>query len=173
MTSKPIVTTTKRPNPNQPSTMAEVPTPLLTLPFPSVCTMVLAATDAVCCHSTETSTKIAEIQINDRAICDTGRDGNGLISRSEPVSSTSSCHPGNVASKIKQKKASIIATMLLFVSSVYFFFLGLVTHIKYGKTTVSLNIEASQITLRGSWSSVTTSASAVALALQINDPPSG
>lgn len=126
MTSKPIVTTTKRPKPNQPRTMAEVPTPLFTLPLPSVCTIVLAATDAVCCHSTETSTNIAAIQINDRAICDTGREGNGLISRSEPVSSSSSCHPGNVASKIKQKKASIIATMLLVVSSVPLF--GVLLH---------------------------------------------
>lgn len=34
MTSNPIVTITIRANPNQPRTIAEVPTPLLTLPFP-------------------------------------------------------------------------------------------------------------------------------------------
>lgn len=56
MNSSPIVTTTNKTNPNQPNTMADVPTPLLTLPLPMSWAMVLAATDAVCCHSTETST---------------------------------------------------------------------------------------------------------------------
>ncbi|GMF76103.1 unnamed protein product [Aspergillus oryzae] len=57
ITNKPIVVTTIRPNPNHPRTIAELPTPLLTLPLPMSWAMVLAATDAVCCHSTETSTK--------------------------------------------------------------------------------------------------------------------
>lgn len=112
MTSSPIVTTTRNPKPNQPSTIAEVPTPLLTLPLPMSCAIVLAATEAVCCHNTDTRTNTEDTKISARAACDTGREGNGFTSRSEPVASVSSCHPGNVASKMKQKKASMIATIL-------------------------------------------------------------
>jgi hypothetical protein len=57
ITNNPIVTIINNANPNQPSIIADVPTPLFTLPFPKSCAIVLAATDAVCCHSTDTSTK--------------------------------------------------------------------------------------------------------------------
>ena len=73
---------------------------------------MLAATEAVCCHSTETSTKTEEMNIRARATWETGRDGNGLTSRSEPRSSVSSCQPGKVARRTKHMKARIMATIL-------------------------------------------------------------
>jgi hypothetical protein len=85
---------------NQPSTMALVPTPLRTLPFPKSCAIMEAATDAVCCQSTA------------RAIWETGREGNGLTSRSLPEASSSSCQPGKVASRRRHMKAKMMAMML-------------------------------------------------------------
>lgn len=111
ITSNPIVTITMRANPNQPRTIADEPTPLLTLPLPMSCAIVLAATDAVCCHRTETSTKTEATKISANATWDTGREGKGLTSFSEPSVSTS-CHPGNVARRMKQKNARITATIL-------------------------------------------------------------
>jgi hypothetical protein len=62
-----MVTITNSTKPNQPSTMAEVPTPLLTTLLPISWAIVLAATDAVCCHNTETSTKTEDTKIKARA----------------------------------------------------------------------------------------------------------
>ncbi len=112
MTSSPIVTTISKAKPNQPSTIAVVPTPLFTLPLPRSWAIVLAATEAVCCHSTDTRTKTEATKIRARAICETAREGKGFTSLSEPLSSTSSCHPGNVARSKKQRKARIRATIL-------------------------------------------------------------
>lgn len=112
ITSNPMVTTTMRPNPNQPRTMAEVPTPLFTLPFPRSWATVLAATDAVCCHKTDTSTNTDATKIRAKAAWETGREGIGITSRSEPLESISSCHPGKVARMIKQKKARMTAMIL-------------------------------------------------------------
>lgn len=76
--------------------------------------MVEAATEAVCCQSTETRTKILAMKIRARATCETGRDGNGLTSTSEPVAaSCSSCQPGKVASRMKVMNARMMATILL------------------------------------------------------------
>ena len=90
--------------------------------------MVAAATDAVCCHNTDTSTKMDAMKISARAIWLTGREGNGLTSTSEPVElSRSSCQPGNVASRTKVTKASIMATILReerFASAYVVFFLA-------------------------------------------------
>jgi hypothetical protein len=48
-----------------------------------------------------------------RATCETGRDGKGLMSMSEPVrASRSSCQPGKVARRRKVTKARMMATML-------------------------------------------------------------
>lgn len=74
--------------------------------------MVLAATEAVCCHSTDTSTNTDAMNMRARAICETGREGKGWICCWEPLSSTSSCQPGKVARMRKQKNARIIATIL-------------------------------------------------------------
>ena len=57
MMSKPIVTTINMANENQPMTMALVPTPLFTAPLPKSWAMTEAATEAVCCHKTETRIK--------------------------------------------------------------------------------------------------------------------
>lgn len=112
MTSKPTVTITSRTKPNQPSTIAEEPTPLFTLPLPMSWAIVLAATDAVCCHNTDTRTNTEETKMRASAAWETGREGKGLTSRSDPVSSTSSCQPGNVARRMKQKNARMTATIL-------------------------------------------------------------
>lgn len=121
MTSNPIVTMINSANPNHPRIMAAVPTPLLTLPLPKSWAIVLAPTDAVCCQRTETSTKTEATKMSARATWETGREGNGLTSRSEPLSSCSSCQPGNVARRRKQTNARTMATI-----------------IKYGKTMLSL-----------------------------------
>ena len=154
-TNNPMVTMISKAKPNQPRIIAAVPTPDFTLPLPKSCAIVLAATEAVCCHSTETSTKTLATNIKARAIWETGRDGKGLISRSEPWSSVSSCQPGKVASRIKQAKARTIATILsnTHVSGLTPFRTSLalgVTHIKYGKTIESLKVLATQIKLSGS-----------------------
>ena len=112
MTNSPIVTIISRAKPNQPRTIADVPIPLLTLPFPKSCAITLAATDAVCCHRTLTSVKTAATKMMARAIWDTGLEGKGLTSRSEPRSSSSSCQPGKVARMRKHMNARIIATIL-------------------------------------------------------------
>lgn len=112
MTNSPIVTMMSNANPNQPSIMAVVPTPDLRLPFPKSCAIVLAPTDAVCCQSTETSTKTDEMKMSASATWETAREGNGLTSRSEPLSSVSWCQPGNVARSKKVIKARMMATML-------------------------------------------------------------
>ena len=113
ITKRPIVTIISNANPNQPNIIAAVPTPLFTLPFPRSCAIVLAATDAVCCHNTDTNTKMEATKMTARATCDTAREGKGLTSRSEPCSSISSCQPGNVARRMKQANARTMATILL------------------------------------------------------------
>jgi hypothetical protein len=106
------VTTISKAKENQPSTMAVVPTPLRTLPLPKSWAIIEAATEAVCCHRTETRTKIEAMKIMARAIWETGREGKGLTSRSLPDMSSSSCQPGKVASKRRQINAKMIAMML-------------------------------------------------------------
>lgn len=161
---------------NQPSTMALVPTPDLTLPLPKSSAMVDAATEAVCCHNTLTSTKMEAMKMMARATCDTGRDGKGFTSRSDPSLSSSSCQPGKVASRRKQMKAKIMA-MILGVAVSFDRSLGLgeadTTHMRYGNTIESLNWLASQMRLRGSWSTETSWASEVALLEHSQLPPSG
>ena len=112
MTSKPIVTIISNVKLNQPITMALVPTPDRTLPLARSCAIILAATDAVCCHSTDTSTKMEAMKMIASAICETGLDGKGFTSRSEPSLSSSSCQPGKVARRSKQMKAKMMAMML-------------------------------------------------------------
>ena len=112
ITKRPIVTMMKSVKPNQPNIIAVDPTPLLTLPFPRSWAIVLAATEAVCCHNTETSTKMEATNMRARATCETGRDGKGRTSASEPRSSTSSCQPGKVARRMKQMNARIMAMIL-------------------------------------------------------------
>jgi hypothetical protein len=70
-----------------------------------------AATEAVCCHKTETRMKILAMNMMARAIWDTGRLGKGFTSRSEP-STSSSCQPGKVASRRRQMNANMMATIL-------------------------------------------------------------
>lgn len=113
MTSRPMVTIMSSTKPNQPRTMEAVPTPDLMLPLPRSCETVAAATEAVCCQSTDTSTKMDEMKIRASATCETGRDGKGLTSTSEPVVASSSwCQPGKVASRMKVMKARMMATIL-------------------------------------------------------------
>jgi len=107
-----MVTTINNAKLNQPSTIAVVPTPLKTLPLPKSWAMIEAATDAVCCQRTETSTNIDAMKMMASAIWETGREGNGLTSRSLPAASSSSCHPGNVARSRRQMKANMMAIML-------------------------------------------------------------
>ena len=90
MTSSPMVTMMSSEKPNQPRIMAAVPTPDLTLPFPKSWAIVEAATDAVCCHSTDTSTKMEAMKTRASAIWQTGREGKGLTSMSVSVSSSCS-----------------------------------------------------------------------------------
>lgn len=112
MTSNPMVTMISRVKLNQPMTMALVPTPLRTAPLPKSWAIMEAATDAVCCQSTETRTKIDEMKMMARATWLTGREGKGLTSRSEPSESSSSCQPGKVARRRRQTNAKMMAMML-------------------------------------------------------------
>ena len=107
-----MVTMMRRVKENQPRTMAEEPMPDMTESLPRSWAMMEAATEAVCCHSTDTSTNTDAMKMMDSATYDTGRLGNGFTSRSEPSLSASSCHPGNVASSRKHTKAKMIAMIL-------------------------------------------------------------
>lgn len=158
-------------------TMALVPTPLLTEPFPKSWAMTEAATEAVCCQRTETRTKMDEIKMMARAICETGRDGKGLTSRSDPSESSVSCQPGKVANKMKQTKAKTMAMILFWKVSILsrveiWAAETALTYIRYGNTIISLNWAASQIRFSGSWSTETSLARAVALLLHSQEPPS-
>lgn len=112
ITNRPIVTMINSAKLNQPITMALVPTPDSTLPLPKSWAMILAATEAVCCHNTLTKMNIEAMKMMAKAICDTGREGNGLTSLSLPSESSSSCHPGKVARRRRQMKARMIAMIL-------------------------------------------------------------
>jgi len=114
ITNNPMVTIINRVKLNQPITMADVPTPDLTLPLARSCATMLAATDAVCCQRTDTSTKMDAMKMMASATWLTAREGKGLTSRSaEPSPSlSSSCQPGKVASRRRQMKAKMIAMML-------------------------------------------------------------
>lgn len=112
MTNNPIVTIISSVKLNQPITIADDPTPDNTLPLARSCAMILAATDAVCCQRTETRTKMEAMKMIASATWLTGREGKGLTSRSEPSLSSSSCHPGKVASRRRQIKAKIMAMIL-------------------------------------------------------------
>jgi hypothetical protein len=114
MTSKPMVTIISSVKLNQPMTMAEEPTPDRTLPLARSWAMMLAATEAVCCQRTDTRTKMEAMKMMASATWLTGRDGNGLTSRSEPSLSSSSCQPGKVASRSRQMKAKMMAIILGF-----------------------------------------------------------
>ena len=92
--------------------MADVPMPLLRAPLPKSCAIVLAATEAVCCHNTETKTNTDATKMRARATWETAREGKGLTSFSEPRSSISSCQEGKVARRMKQRKANIMAMIL-------------------------------------------------------------
>jgi hypothetical protein len=121
ITSNPMVTMINSAKANQPRTMALVPTPLRTLPFPKSWAICAAATEAVCCHRTETSTKMEAMKIRAKATWETGREGKGLMSMSEPVrASRSSCQPGKVARRRKVTKARMMATMLGWVLAEWF-----------------------------------------------------
>ena len=52
------------------------------------------------------------MKMSARAAWETGREGNGLTSCSDPEGSVSSCQPGNVASKMKHMNARMTATIL-------------------------------------------------------------
>lgn len=112
MTSNPIVTMINKVKLNQPITIADVPTPLNTLPLAKSCAIMLAATEAVCCHKTETKTKMDAIKMMASATWLTGLLGKGLTSLSDPSESSSSCQPGKVASRRRQMKAKMMAIML-------------------------------------------------------------
>lgn len=55
-------------NPNQPNTIAVTPTPVDTEPFSKFSAIVAAATLAVCCHRTDTRTKMAATKTTASAI---------------------------------------------------------------------------------------------------------
>lgn len=107
-----MVTMINSANPNHPSTIAAVPTPDRTLPFPKSCATCAAATEAVCCQRTDTSTKMEEMKMSASAVWDTAREGKGLTSTSLPPRVRSSCQPGKVARRRKVTKARTMATML-------------------------------------------------------------
>ena len=56
--------------------------------------------------------KIEAMNMMARATWETGLDGKGRTSRSEPRSSSSSCQPGKVARSRRQMKANIMAMIL-------------------------------------------------------------
>jgi hypothetical protein len=74
--------------------------------------MLAAADVAMCCHNIDTNAKSEASRSIPSASCDTGREGNGLTSRSLPCSSSSSCQPGKVARRSMAMKAKGTAVNL-------------------------------------------------------------
>lgn len=70
----------------------------------------------MCCQKTESKVIIAEIPREHNATWDTGREGKGLISRSLPSESSSSCQPGKVDSNKNDTTLKAIDINLLKVS---------------------------------------------------------
>lgn len=67
----------------------------------------------MCCHSTDTKTKTEAMKTSAKADCETGREGKGFTSTSDPVArSRSSCQPGKEARRRKQRKAKMMAMIL-------------------------------------------------------------
>lgn len=75
ITNSPMTTIINKAKLNHPSTIALTPTPASILPFPRFAAIVAAATLAVCCHSTLTSTKIALTKMMASAIWLMNRPG--------------------------------------------------------------------------------------------------
>lgn len=100
------------PTANHPSTIAAVPTCPETAPYVSVSAIDAVELLFICCQSTETKTNPNERLIIPKATCETGREGNGFTSTSDPPSFISECHPGNVDRSRKHPKARTIAIYL-------------------------------------------------------------
>ena len=110
--AKPMGTMTRSAKPAQPKAIAVVPTPPATLPYAMAWAVVAEATDAVCCQRIETNiNNMASVDVA-KALRETAREGNGFTSRSDPLSSTSSCHPGNVSIRKRVTSARTMAAML-------------------------------------------------------------
>lgn len=82
----------------QPSPIAAAPTSICTTPAVTRLINVAAVELAMCCQKTESRVAIADIPKKPHVAWATGREGNGLTSWSLPSESSSSCHPGKVAS---------------------------------------------------------------------------
>jgi len=77
--------------------------------------MEAAEAAATCCHRADVSVKSEAIPSINMQTCETGLDGNGLMSMSEPVlASCSSCQPGNVDKSKKAKTERAIPPILEF-----------------------------------------------------------
>jgi hypothetical protein len=114
MTTMPSKATTVKANDNQTSAMDAVPISPTTL-FPCTVVEMMATTDAAatCCHSAEIIKSSEAVPSAHMTALVTGREGNGLMSMSEPVrASRSSCHPGKLANPRKPKAVRARAPIL-------------------------------------------------------------
>lgn len=101
----------------QPNAIATGPAVADRRPFVVVAIANAPVDAAMCCHNAETRQR-SDAMPNDHAVtCMSGREGNGLTSKSEPVlASCSSCHPGNVERMQKASAQSAMAASLQTVS---------------------------------------------------------
>ena len=111
------------------------------------------ATEPTWAHVAEISSKRQDRKLNNNATCETGRDGKGLTSRSEPSSSSSSCHPGNVDRSRITIKPNTMETILRDMSLRLDFHEGS-TYKRGEKSTLALNWLPCQMRFKGSSSAL-------------------
>lgn len=105
MSSSPRATIMVRQKLIQPIAIAPAPTSVLTLPTFALSAIAAAPTAPTCCQRLATSNSTLPTNVHARAIWDTGIEGKGLTSLSDPVIwFLSSCQPGKVARRRMQIK---------------------------------------------------------------------
>jgi hypothetical protein len=111
---RPCTAITVKAKDNHTSPIDAIPTSPTTL-VPCAVLETMATTDAAatCCHRADIIKSSEAKPSANKTPWATGREGNGLMSMAEPVrGSTSSCHPGKVASPRKPKNVKATAPTL-------------------------------------------------------------
>lgn len=95
-----------------PKAIAALPVWVIVRPYVRCRVTVDAVLAPTCCQNADTQPKAHPSPRAANATIDTGRDGKGFTSRTESSSSSSSCHPGNVARRRKVMNVNMIAMIL-------------------------------------------------------------
>jgi hypothetical protein len=101
-----------RNTPAHPNTIAVVPICPSTAPYDRLPLITDAVELAICCHRTDIKVRSEAMRARPRAILRSIFEGKGFTALSMPSSSSSSCHPGKLASIRMMKRRSGIDVYL-------------------------------------------------------------